>query len=71
MYEAEDAEGLMDQWNESPEWAMYPPEEFRNHICWMTGADIELPADDDEILTAIAEACCPEIVYGESPTTSP
>lgn len=49
---------VLDRWNASPWWADYSPLEFRQRIVELTDADVDggLPADDEEILRAVAEA---------------
>lgn len=54
VYEGANHEEVMDRWNDTPYWRKYPPEEFRKHMVWMAGADIHLPATDDDILDTIA-----------------
>lgn len=54
--EGEDAASVLDQWNALPQWSVYDPADFRQRLVDLSGADVEMPAADDEVLAALAEA---------------
>jgi hypothetical protein len=54
--EGKDSKEILDKWNGYGVWGGYDPDEFRQKLIYAYGADIELPATEDDILEAIVEA---------------
>jgi hypothetical protein len=51
--EGEDATAIIEAWNASGWWSIYPPAKFRQRLADSYGLDTELPADDEALLEAI------------------
>jgi hypothetical protein len=51
---------ILDAWNALPAWADLEPLAFRETIVRFCGAEIELPAADEEILDALIAAAGPD-----------
>lgn len=57
--EGADAGEVLDAWNALPAWADYEPLAFRDRIIRFCGAEIRLPAAENEILEAVVVATGP------------
>ena len=55
---------ILDQWNALPEWIIYDGANFRQRLVENTGADaqLDMPAEDEEILRAVAWESGPDSV---------
>lgn len=68
-FTGKDATEILDQWNKLPSWNSYDGLNFRLRLIEFSGAPIELPQDDPEILAAAVEALGPRVVTLEDTTT--
>jgi hypothetical protein len=46
-------------------WGIYDPENFRQRLVDWSGADVDMPAEDDAILPAVVAALGPDVVQLE------
>lgn len=65
---AEDAEGILDAWHDLPTWNGLNDWGFRERLIEYSGADVELPEMDDEILFSVVEALGPSILLEDIPS---
>lgn len=69
--EGRSPEELLDNLHARGEWSwIEDPFEFRNHLCWTFGADVDLPAMDEEILEALAPVFAQEGIRLEKVSTA-